>query len=310
MPDVLEELALSGVLFQEARPLSRPHSPVSRTPSPNPDDELFGDLSHEAGRATLDTYKPTPEPVGMGPGRTGVKGVIRDRDEARARDRLREREAMQEMRRKMERTAITGKTYFEEEELKRGEEATRREGEESEDDLTSTRPRKGHTIAFPGLMSGKERPTFGYLREVGANGFVQSVEQVDRDVWVVVHLYHPAVARCTELDAVLAKLAKRYTTTKFLRVRADALGFAVVRRESRGIEDEGEGEDSEHDESSVDADILPTMQVYRGGELVLNWVRVDWEAGRAGIADLLKRHHVIPNKYSQGSDDESSDGEI
>jgi len=94
---------------------------------------------------------------------------------------------------------------------------------------------------------------------------------------------------------VLAKLAKRYTTTKFLRVRADALGFAVVRGESRGIEDEGEGEgeDLAHDESSVDADVLPTMQVYRGGELVLNWVRVDWEAGRAGIADLLKRFLVI-----------------
>lgn len=191
MPDVLEELALSGVLFQEARPPSRPHSPASRTPSPNPDDELFGDLSREAERATLNTYEPAPEPVGMGPGRTGVKGVIRDRDEARARDRLRQREAMREMRRKMERTAITGKTYLEEEELKRGEEATRRKDEESEDDLTSTRPRKGHTIAFPGLMSDKERPTYGYLREVGANGFVQSVEQVDRDVWVVVHLYHP-----------------------------------------------------------------------------------------------------------------------
>lgn len=94
---------------------------------------------------------------------------------------------------------------------------------------------------------------------------------------------------------MLAKLAKRYTTTKFLRVRADALGFAVVRGESRGIEDEGEGEgeDLAHDESSVDADVLPTMQVYRGGELVLNWVRVDWEAGRAGIADLLKRFLVI-----------------
>ena len=131
---------------------------------------------------------------------------------------------------------------------------------------------------------------------------------------------------------MLAKLAKRYTTTKFLRVRADALGFTVARRESGGIEDEGEEEDLEHGESSVDADMLPTMQVYRGGELVLNWVRVDWEAGKAGIADLLKRflvislevlnkglfeltkffnrHHVIPNKYSQDSEGESSDGEI
>jgi hypothetical protein len=102
-----------------------------------------------------------------------------------------------------------------------------------------------------------------------------------------------AVARCIDLDSVLTKLAKRYATTKFLRVRADALGFAMVRRESRGIEGENEDEDMEYGERRVDTDVLPTMQVYRGGELVLNWVRVDWEAGKAGVAELLERFLVI-----------------
>lgn len=35
--------------------------------------------------------------------------------------------------------------------------------------------------------------------------------------------------------------------------------------------------------------MLPTMLVYRSGQLVHNWVRVDWEAGPLGIDELLER---------------------
>ncbi|TFY74014.1 hypothetical protein EWM64_g9998 [Hericium alpestre] len=59
-----------------------------------------------------------------------------------------------------------------------------------------------------------------------------------------------------------------------------------------GLADEDEDEDEE-DEDSVDTDMLPTVLVYRGGELVHNWVRVDWEAGAAGVEDLLERHQII-----------------
>lgn len=49
----------------------------------------------------------------------------------------------------------------------------------------------------------------------------------------------------------------------------------------------GEVDYPEYDEDSVDTDVLPTMLIYRDGELVYNWVRVDWEAGAAGIEELL-----------------------
>lgn len=35
--------------------------------------------------------------------------------------------------------------------------------------------------------------------------------------------------------------------------------------------------------------MLPTILVYRSGQLVHNWVRVDWEAGLLGIDELLER---------------------
>lgn len=61
-------------------------------------------------------------------------------------------------------------------------------------------------------------------------------------------------------------------------------------------EDDGEGfdeKDKYDDEDSgtddVDLDMLPTMLVYLNGELVHNWVRVDWEADKAGIEELLDK---------------------
>lgn len=59
--------------------------------------------------------------------------------------------------------------------------------------------------------------------------------------------------------------------------------------------DDGEEEktpyydEEEYQEEDVDTDMLPTLLVYRDGELVHNWVRVDWEAGRAGVEELLSR---------------------
>lgn len=48
-------------------------------------------------------------------------------------------------------------------------------------------------------------------------------------------------------------------------------------------------DEEEYEEEDVDTDMLPTLLVYRDGELVYNWVRVDWEAGRAGVEELLSR---------------------
>ncbi|KAF8310982.1 hypothetical protein DL93DRAFT_2030908, partial [Clavulina sp. PMI_390] len=105
-----------------------------------------------------------------------------------------------------------------------------------------------------------------------------------------------SVDRCVDLDSELAALARRHGGTKFIRARADALGFAVAGEGKRERGDASwDDEDEDEDGNEVDGDLLPTMQVYRGGDLVFNWVRVDWEAGAAGVGDLLARHHIIPS---------------
>lgn len=127
-------------------------------------------------------------------------------------------------------------------------------------------------------------------------------------------------------------MARLYPDTKFLRARAAALGFAsttsatqsrtwrgrnlprssLLKRDDDDLyEDEDEEENEEEvieDEDGVDLDMLPTMLVYRNGELVYNWVRVDWEVGQAGVEELLDRsvllslQHLIENFTQLASD--------
>ncbi|KAG2135147.1 thioredoxin-like protein [Suillus clintonianus] len=307
----IEHLVLSGKLFGTN---SRSSSP-SRSPSPTLSFASASSSSSSSHRRAQYQHQPDPnahqESIGMGPGRTGVKGVIRDQHEAAALHAERRAREMEEVRRKMERGNLGGKTFLEE------------EAEDKKDALefAIALGEKRDVLGLP--KAGR----FGHLREVGRAGFVGAVEREDRGVWVVVHLYESSLDRCYALDEVLARLARIYPETKFVRARAAALGFASaapssttasrVRSRSdkmpgRFIDDDeedpyadGADEKPYHDddddegeqEDDVDTDMLPTLLVYRDGELVHNWVRVDWEAGQAGVEDLLARRNVISSSF-------------
>ncbi|KAF4615235.1 hypothetical protein D9613_002638 [Agrocybe pediades] len=337
----IEALVLSGELFNGPERSSSP----TRSPSPDEDhgwhdDELNAEaakydekgLDYDLDTARRDAYRfqqqkeGQTESIGMGPGRTGVKGVIRDRDEAN--ELLREKRAREaeELRLKMEASSLGGKTFLEEEREKaaRGEKA---------DDLVAREMAKAQERRD--VFGQKREGRFGHLREVGVKGFVSAVEKEERGVWVVVHLYDPSLERCYTVDDTLSRLARSYPDTKFLRAKASALGFASLNSSSKSStvpqrlsklreeedEDDSYGydekdeeyEDEEADEEDVDLDMLPTILVYRNGELVYTWVRVDWEAGEAGLEEFLDRHHILPqtsgprDNLGLPSDDEDFD---
>lgn len=118
----------------------------------------------------------------MGPGRTGVKGVIRDRDEAVELVREKRTKEAEELRLKMEAANLGGKTFLEEEREKVARGETADELVMKEISRTNERERRG-------LWGQKREGRFGHLREVGIKGFVTAVEKEERGVWVVVHLY-------------------------------------------------------------------------------------------------------------------------
>jgi hypothetical protein len=114
----------------------------------------------------------------MGPGRTGVKGVIRDRNEAHNTARDKRTLEVAELNKRMEKASLGGKTFLEEE-REREIEKRMMEGPSGKDEEKTD------------MFGRKKESRFGHLREVGLHGFVDAVEQEERGVWVVVHLYEP-----------------------------------------------------------------------------------------------------------------------
>ena len=132
-------------------------------------DEEDSDAGHGHGHGHA-SGPPQTESIGMGPGRTGVKGVIRDRNEATSLERARRAKAVDEMNRRMEKASSGGKTFL----------------EDSEEDEAMGSERRQRLA----LEATRKIRRFGHLREVGVDGFVSGVEE-ERGVWVVVHLYEP-----------------------------------------------------------------------------------------------------------------------
>lgn len=184
----LEDLVLSGKLFNGTG--SGTSSP-RRSPSPDaakwPNDEYTDNYSDEGGSqdqlsSAVRSNPPGAQGNGVGvgvPGRTGVKGVIRDRNEAERSARNKRAAEIKELNKKMEKASLTGMTYLEEKAL---------EQDEDDGELEELRFARVRDNGRTGQSGGGK---FGHLREVGAEGFLKAVEAEERHVWVVLHLYHP-----------------------------------------------------------------------------------------------------------------------
>jgi len=196
----IEALVLSGELFNGT---SRSSSP-SRSASPDHDtgwhdDDLISeeqkyqekglDYDSDTARRKAQQHAQS-ESIGMGPGRTGVKGVIRDRDEAAEIRREKKAREVEEVRKKMEASSLGGKTFLE-------DERERAAKGEKVDGLVMKELEKEESKRD--VFGRKREGKFGHLREVGIKGFLGAVENEDKSVWVVVHLYDPVrpLSPCT-----------------------------------------------------------------------------------------------------------------
>ncbi|GAA5981635.1 hypothetical protein JCM11641_003925 [Rhodosporidiobolus odoratus] len=156
------------------------------------------------------------------------------------------------------------------------------EGDEEEAEFEELRRKRLSEMQGSGERRGGR--TFGHLREVGMEGFVAAVEDEEKATAVVVHLYEPEIPPCHYLNLHLSHLARRYPSTKFLRCAASEVEFMS-------------------DHLGTDVDCLPSVLLYRGGELEHVWVRFDLELpgeevgegekARAEVEEVLRSKNAV-----------------
>lgn len=101
------------------------------------------------------------------------------------------------------------------------------------------------------------------------------------------------IARCQELLASTVALARGLPgnlaePVALVRARASQLAFSLLPAQPRPHGDNYD-DDEDEEEALPDPDVLPTMLVYRDGELERTWVRVDFDLRDDGVEGLLRR---------------------
>ncbi|GMI29938.1 hypothetical protein TrCOL_g6438 [Triparma columacea] len=93
-------------------------------------------------------------------------------------------------------------------------------------------------------------PTYGQLREVDAFEYAELVDSIDQRSYLVVHMYEPYVPACKRINNMLEELARRMTWAQVVRLHCFKAN------------------------PNFDPIALPVIMLYRGGELVDNFVKV------------------------------------
>ena len=119
------------------------------------------------------------------------------------------------------------------------------------------------------------RPRFGAFTEINVDDYVKCIEDEDSDVYVIVHLYESYNEASRLVNEFLSQLAPKYPFTKFVRIVASQA-------------------DDRFDEIA-----LPTLLIYRGGELEMSLLRITDEIdgwSHSGHCDLESFEEYLCNK--------------
>ncbi|XP_061486558.1 phosducin [Rhineura floridana] len=122
-------------------------------------------------------------------------------------------------------------------------------------------------------------PKYGYLSELqNREQFLEAVEKEWKTTTVIVHIYEDGIKGCEALNSSLTCLAAEYSTVKFCKIKAANTGA----------------------EDRFSTDVLPTLLVYKGGELVSNFISVteqfNEEFFAVDVEAFLNEYGLLPEK--------------
>nr|XP_003230293.1 PREDICTED: phosducin-like protein [Anolis carolinensis] len=243
---------------------------------------------------------------------TGPKGVIHDWRRFKQLETERREDQAREMKRLVQRLSLSCRSHLDEEEDRRRQAELReklgskltlqkRGLEEAEDDdddddeafLQQYRQQRMEEMRRQLYGAGAPQQFRRVFELTSGEAFLEAVDGGPRGALVLVHLYEEGVPGAEALDGCLACLAGQYPGVKFCRDAAPWWGPAP----------------------RFAAAALPALLVYKGGELVGNFVRITDQLGLDFFADdlesFLQECGLLPEKEAPvpgGGDDADDDG--
>ncbi|XP_004706720.1 phosducin [Echinops telfairi] len=126
-------------------------------------------------------------------------------------------------------------------------------------------------------------PRYGFVYELETGEeFLNTIEKEQKITTIIVHIYEDAIRGCSALNSSLMRLAVEYPMVKFCKIKASNTGAG----------------------DRFSSDVLPALLVYKGGELISNFVSIaDQLTGQAFAGDVeafLNEYGLLPEREVHG----------
>ncbi|XP_048876296.1 prostaglandin G/H synthase 1-like [Brienomyrus brachyistius] len=221
---------------------------------------------------------------------TGPKGVINDWRKYKQLETEQRQEQKKEMELLIQKLSMTCRSHLDDEREKEKQRELQekingkmtlqeysqlREDVDDEDFLAQYRKQRMDEMRRQ-LCSGKR---FGRVTELSCGEeFLDAVDKEGKATPVMIHIYEADVPGCEAMDGSMLCLAQEYPLVKFCRTRSSVVGASAL----------------------FTGNALPALLVYRGGELIGNFVRITDQLGddffAVDVEALLQEYGLLPDK--------------
>ncbi|KAM6431304.1 phosducin-like protein isoform 2-T2 [Liasis olivaceus] len=215
---------------------------------------------------------------------TGPKGVINDWRRFKQLETEQREEQCREMERLIKKLSVTCRSHLDEEKDKQKQKELQEklndklalhEGADDEEFLQQYRKQRMEEMRRQ-LHPGQQ---FKQVFEIhSGEAFLDAVDKGNKKTLVMIHIYEDDIPGAEALDGCMICLAAEYPTVKFCRVRSSLIGTS----------------------SRFTSNALPALLVYKGGELIGNFIRITDQLGEdffaADLEAFLQECSLLPEK--------------
>lgn len=238
-----------------------------------------GDEGRNDGSSSLQPSESMPQPEAWSGSstNTGPKGVIKDWQRFKQLESEKRAEQEREKLELIKKLSLTCQSALDEEKERAKAEQLDPELQELLDDNFLLQYQEKRMKEM--MDQYKELPSFGKLFTLRNSGeFLEAIDTEHKSVTVIIHIYEHNIQGCEAMNGCLTCLSEEFPNVKFCKIISSAAGMSQ-RFKAGGV---------------------PALLVYKGGQLIGNFVRVTDDLGTDFFAEeveaFLTEHGVLPDK--------------